>query len=101
MFQKDLSARLTLLKHHNKLFIVCGDFNTALNNERDGINIHIRDRECDSTSYIEYKDWYKMLISQLKEFFPLKLINSPENLFTPFISVTKLVSQSIIESYSL
>ena len=60
MFQKDLSTRLTMLKHHNKPFIVCEDFNTAPNKELDSINIHTRDRECDSTGYID-KDWYKML----------------------------------------
>ena len=44
---------------------------------------------------------FHLEISQLKEFFPLKLINSPEKSTTPFISVTKLVSQSFIEPYSL
>ena len=61
MFQKDLSTHLNMLKHHNKRFIVCGDFNTAPVKGLDSINIHTRDRECDNTGYIQYKDWFKML----------------------------------------
>ena len=61
MFQNDLDTRLTMLKHHNRRFIVCGDFNTAPDRGLDSINIHTRDRESDSTGYTQYKDWFKML----------------------------------------